>query len=189
MSDKVRNKIGDELYNKILETGLKPNEFDLLNGYVPRDRLNEVSNKLKSTEAKITDYESQIDETKKLLQGNEEFKDKYNVLSEKYKNDLALKDKEIVNNKKQYKIIDRLKGEGMKHPEVFMNQIDFDKLSFDNDNLLGLDDVIKDFKGKYEDMFITKTSTNNVTQSNKNDNDNNDNNNDNDDWGEIFKQF
>jgi hypothetical protein len=77
----------------------------------------------------------------------------------------------------------------MKHPEVFMNQIDFDKLSFDNDNLLGLDDVIKDFKGKYEDMFITKTSTNNVTQSNKNDNDNNDNNNDNDDWGEIFKQF
>ena len=51
--------------------------------------------------------------------------------------------------------VDFLKSIGCKHPELFENQIDWTKASYDQEKKVftGLDDTLKGFKENYKDMF------------------------------------
>jgi dsDNA-specific endonuclease/ATPase MutS2 len=166
MSDKVKLKIGDELYNKILEKGLKPDEFDIVNdgSYIPKSRFNEVNEAKKLSDEKVTTYEKQLNETKDLLKGSEEFKSKYSELSKKYKDDLALKDKAIADTSKKYLVEAALMKEGAKHSDLLLGKINLDNLTVEGNNVLGLTDVMKELKTSYKDLFVekvSKTKTNN----------------------------
>lgn len=178
MSEKIKAKIGEEKYNLFLkDSGLKPEDFDLVNdgSYVPRTRLNEINGKLKATEEKVSSYEKQLNDTKKMLEGSEEFKNKYEELNTKYENDIALKDKEILNTSKQFLVESKLREVGAKHTSLLIKEIDLEKLTIDNNNLLGMDEVIKNLKTNYEDLFITKNASNNTTQNTNNSETNNSN--------------
>lgn len=167
MSDKIKEKIGEELYNKVLDAGLKATEFDLIDGYVPRSRLNEVNDKLKvSNEANKT-YEQKLKDTEKMLSDNKEFKTKYTSLSEKYEKDLAGKDEENLKITKKYRVENALLKEGAKHINMLSKEIDFSKISVEGDNTLGLNDSIKELKKSYPDFFTTKTVNTNTGIKNK----------------------
>lgn len=170
MSEKIKNKIGEELYNQILAKGLKPEDFDLVNdgSWIPKPRFNEVNNKLKATEDKITTYESQIKDYDKLVSTNKELKGNYDSLKEQHTNDLAAKDKEILNVSKRFMIEKKLGEAGAKHTSLLMKDIDLETITVENDNLLGFDSVIEGLKTNYGDMFVTKQTTNNTSQSNNN---------------------
>jgi hypothetical protein len=159
MSERIKLKIGEELYNQILAKGLKSSDFDLLDGFVPRSRLNEVNDKLKLTENSIKTYENKIKETKDLLDKNEEFKQKYESLSEKYEKDLAGKDEAMSNISKKYHVETALLKEGAKHISLLSKEIDFSKLSIEGENVLGLNDTIKGLKKSYPDFFTVKTAS------------------------------
>jgi hypothetical protein len=170
VSEKIKNKIGEELYNQILAKGLKPEDFDLVNdgSWIPKPRFNEVNNKLKATEDKITTYESQIKDYDKLVSTNKELKGNYDSLKEQHTNDLAAKDKEILNVSKRFMIEKKLGEAGAKHTSLLMKDIDLETITVENDNLLGFDSVIEGLKTNYGDMFVTKQTTNNTSQSNNN---------------------
>jgi len=192
MSEKFKEKVGEEIYNKIIEAGLKPEEFDLINdgAYIPRARLNEVTGKLKATEEKVTSHEKQLEETKKLLEGNDELKVKHEALNTKYLEDLASKDKEIINTSKKFLVEQHLRESGAKHTSLLMREIDLDSLSMDNDRLLGLDKATEKLKTDYSDLFVTKETKNNSKQSDDNGSgDNNGSGDDDDDWDELMKDF
>jgi len=192
MSEKIKSKIGEELYNKILESGLKAEDIDIVTdgSYIPRARFNEVNGKLKATEAKIDDYEKQITDTKNLLKDNEDFKGKYSELNEKYKNDLALKDKEILNTSKRYLIEQSLREAGAKHTSLLMKDIDLESITIDNDKLLGMDKITEDLKTNYSDLFVVKNTNNNLQGSNNTNTDNDINNDpDSEDWGDLLKDL
>ena len=55
VSEKIKNKIGEELYNQVLAKGLKSEDFDLINdgSWIPKPRFNEVNNKLKQLRIKL----------------------------------------------------------------------------------------------------------------------------------------
>lgn len=188
MSEKIKSKIGEELYNKLLESGLKPTDFDIVNDgtYIPRERLNEVTGKLKATEAKISDYEKQINDTKDMLKDNEDLKNKYESLNQKYTEDLAIKDKEILNTSKKFLVEQHLRESGAKHTDLLMGKIPLDTLSIDNNNLLGMDKITEELKTNYSDLFITKNTSNDTQQS---DNDDSNNDPDSEDWGELLKDI
>jgi len=188
MSEKFKAKVGDEVYAKILKLGLKPEEFDIVNDgtYIPRARLNEVSGKLKANEDKVASYEKQLEETKKLLEGNEDFKAKHEAMNTKYLENLAAKDKEIVNTSKKFMIEQHLRDSGAKHTSLLMKEIDLDSLSIDNDKLLGLDTMTEKLKTSYADLFTVKEIKNNSKQSNNSDN--NDNS-DEEDWDALLKDL
>lgn len=154
MSERIRSKIGEDLYNKVVAAGLKPEEFDLLDGFVPRARLNEQTGKVTALQGKIESYEKQIGETQTLLKGSEELKGQYSQLQEKYQADLALKDKEITNVLKKSLFKEHLVKEGAKHIDLLMNQVNFETISVDNNNLIGGADVITKLKTDYSDLFI-----------------------------------
>jgi hypothetical protein len=170
MSEKIKTKIGEELYKKVLEKGLKPEDFDIVNdgSWIPKPRFNEVNNKLKATEDKITTYEGQIKDYDKLVSTNKELKGNYDSLKEQHTNDLASKDKEILNVSKRFMVESKLRESGAKHTSLLMKDIDLESISVENDNLLGFDKVIEGLKTNYSDLFITKQTNNNTGQSNNN---------------------
>jgi predicted nuclease with TOPRIM domain len=183
MSERIKKIIGEELYNQIITAGLKANEFDLLDGFIPKARFNEVNDKYKTANEKITSYEDKLKETEKLISSNDELKGKYDTLSTKYTEDLSNKDKELINITKRFKLENELLKEGAKYPSLLLKNVDLEKISLDNDNLVGWTDVLKDLKTDYSDMFTikqTKTKINpkpksNVFVNNK-ENDNDDGN-------------
>jgi hypothetical protein len=170
VSEKIKNKIGEELYNQVLAKGLKPEDFDLVNdgSWISKPKFNEVNNKLKATEDKITTYESQIKDYDKLVSTNKELKGNYDDLKEQHTNDLAAKDKEILNVSKRFMVESKLRESGAKHTSLLMKDIDLETIIVENDNLLGFDSVIEGLKTNYGDMFVTKQTTNNTSQSNNN---------------------
>lgn len=173
MSDRIKAKIGEDLYNKVIAAGIKPDEFDMLEGYIPRARFNEVNGKNSALQSKIESYEKQVLETQTLLKGSEELKGQYSQLQEKYKADLELKDKELLNVVKKSLVKEALIKEGAKHIDLLMGQVNLDTLSVDNNNLIGGQDTINKLKDTYKDLFV-QTNVNG-TQSGSGSNNNNNN--------------
>ncbi len=141
------------------------------NYFVPRTDLNDLKSKLESNEGKIKSYEKQIEETKTLLKGSDELKEQYGQLTAKYQEDLQKKDKEILNVRKTSLIKEALTQAGGKHLKLLMKEIDLDKITLDNDNLIGLNDTIDTLKKDYEDLFVTKQPKGNGSGSSKKDKD------------------
>lgn len=170
--------ITDEFYEKISkhadfkEDSQKntKNEKD----FIPKSRFNEVNDKLKASNEKVGTYEKQLDETKKLLEGSTEYKEKYEALNGKYEADIQAKDKEIINTSKRFLVDQKLRESGARHTSLLMNQIDLEKISIENENLLGMDPILEGLKKDYEDLFETKKVTNNNSGSNENDDDDDD---------------
>lgn len=153
MSERIKKIVGEELYSQMLAKGLDASKFDLLDGFIPKQRFDEVNGKVKGLEGKIASYETQIKDTQALLAGNDDLKQKYAELQTNYSTDLAKKDKEIANVFKTSLVRERLTKEGAKHTDLLLNQIDLDKLSVDNNNLIGADEIMTTLKATYNDLF------------------------------------
>jgi len=169
----LEKMLGEELYSQVMaKVGDK--KIDLLDNYIPKSRFNEVNDKVKALIEKVTSYESQVEETTKLLKGNEEYKEKYSTLMESFKKELETKDKEIANIFKKNAVKEALTSEGGKHVELLMKDIDFEKLTIDGENkVVGLTEIVTNIKTSYSDLFIkteVASSTNTNTKTNtKND--------------------
>lgn len=188
MSEAIKNILGEELYNQVTEK-IKPNEFDLLKNYVPKNRFHELNETKKQLEGKVTTFEDQLNKTKKMLADNEDFKNKYAALEETTNQTLAAKDKEILNIAKRSKVEAALMQSGAKHINLLSKEIDLDSLSLDGDNLIGINDVIEKMKtGDYKDMFVEKQTQNNVNIT-PNDSNNGGGDPSNIDWRAEFEKF
>jgi len=163
MSDRIKTKIGEELYNQIIEKGIKPAEFDLVDGWIPKQRFDEKNKEVKLLNEKIEQYTAKGVELDKLLKDNTDLKSQYETLNTKYLEEISCKDKEILNITKSSKVESKLKDAGAKFSDLLMPKIDMDKLTLDNGNLIGLDEVVTDLKSKYSDLFTTEV-TNSTTQ-------------------------
>ena len=163
MSDRIKTKIGEELYNQIIQKGIKSNEFDLVDGWIPKQRFDEKNKEVKLLNEKIEQYTAKGVELDKLLKDNTDLKSQYETLNTKYLEEISCKDKEILNITKSSKVESKLKDAGAKFSDLLMTKIDLEKLTLDNGNLIGLDEVVTDLKSKYSDLFKTEV-TNSTTQ-------------------------
>lgn len=185
MSEKVKEIIGEELYQQVVDK-LGDKKIDLLDGYIPRTRLNEVTEKLKIYEGKITSYEDQIKDTSKLLKDNEELKNSFESLQNKYKQDLTTKDIEISNITKRSILKSKLNENGAKYSDLLLKEVDISNLSIENDNIKDVDNIINTLKTNYSDMFVVKeTKGNDIT--NKSKGQSKDKNNTN--WEDVINKF
>jgi len=130
----------DELVNYIMDENGK--DINLAKQNVDDDfaKLKAENETLKTSQTELTakvDSYKDYDELKK-------FKAEYEANQEK-------------TQKSEY-----LKSIGCKHPDLFLNQIDWSKASYDNDKktYVGLDDAIKGLKETYKDMFEAENKGN-----------------------------
>lgn len=192
MSERIKEKIGEELYKQILAKGIKANEFDLLDGFVPRSRLNEATDKLKAVEEKVKTYEGKMTDVEKLVNENKDIKDKYTALDTKYKTDLENKDKEILNVTKKSHLRENLISNGAKHINLLMKEVNLDNIKIDGDNITGIKDIMDSLKKDYADMFAEKKKVSNGQSGQSQNKEGQEGNNDNDDdtdWSEIAKNL
>jgi hypothetical protein len=161
MSERLKEKLGEELYKQIIDKGIKANEIDLLDGYITRQRFNEVNDKLKATNEKITTYEKQFEDTNKLLKEsetfkaeNEGFKTKLTELESKYTNELQSKDKQIENVLKKSLVKEHLITNGAQYIDLLIDKVNFDNVKVENDKLTGFEDQFKSMKENYKGLFV-----------------------------------
>lgn len=153
----------DEQIKKIVEAKIveSADKLEEIKDYMPRSRYNEINDKLKTTSEKVATYEKQLKDTENLLKDNKELKGKYDSLNTQYQNDLAAKDKEIINTSKRFMMETKLRTAGAKHPELLFPLFDMEKVSIENGNLLGFDDQLEAHKKTYADQFTTTETTSN----------------------------
>lgn len=165
VDDKILEKLkADENYKNDIKVDDSIDEKN----FITKSRFNEINDKYKAEAEKSKTLQKQVDETKTMLEGSEEYKTKYESLNEKYSNDIQLKDKEIANTSKRYLLDQKLRESGARHTRLLMKEIDLDKITVENDNLLGFDSTLESLKKDYSDMFEIKKSTNNVNTGNNN---------------------
>ena len=165
VDDKILEKLkADENYKNDIKVDDSIDEKN----FITKSRFNEINDKYKAETEKSKTLQKQVDETKTMLEGSEEYKTKYESLNEKYSNDIQLKDKEIANTSKRYLLDQKLRESGARHTRLLMKEIDLDKITVENDNLLGFDSTLESLKKDYSDMFEIKKSTNNVNTGNNN---------------------
>ena len=184
MSEKMKAIIGEELYAQVKEKMGKVS-FGEYDGFVPRARLNEQTDKLKATEEKIVSYEKQMVDTKNLIKDSEEFKVKFADMETKFKGDLEGKDKEITNILKKSLVKESLVAAGAKHPDLLLKQVNMDTMTLDSGKLLGMADTLETLKKDYTDLFVEKVNKQDPEKKKKDDNSNNDET----DWDKIAKGF
>lgn len=169
---KLKEKLGTEKYKQFLElikdTEIKENEVDLLDGYIPRTRYNEISDKYKTSQETVETYKKQVEETKSLLnesekfkEESEQFKNKYSDLETKYNSEVELKNKEIENILKRSLVKERLIEKNAKYPDLLLKQINLDDVSIKDDKLFGFDDTLKSIEESYKEMFPSTENTGN----------------------------
>ena len=73
-----------------------------------------------------------------------------------------------MNVSKRFMVESKLRESGAKHTSLLMKDIDLETITVENDNLLGFESIIEGLKTNYGDMFVTKQTTNNTSQSNNN---------------------
>jgi len=184
VDDKILEKLkADENYKNDIKADDSIDEKN----FITKSRFNEINDKYKAEAEKSKTLQKQVDETKTMLEGSEEYKTKYESLNEKYSNDIQLKDKEIANTSKRYLLDQKLRESGARHTRLLMKEIDLDKITVENDNLLGFDSTLESLKKDYSDMFEIKKSTNNVNTGNNNLDNNEEFNNI--DWAAKAKEY
>lgn len=162
MSDRLKEKLGEDLYKQVLEKGIKASEIDLVDGWIPKQRFDDKIKENKILSDKIKDFEKKDLEVEKLLKDNKDLKKSFDDLNASTKVELENKDKQISNITKISKAENKLRSEGAKYPDLLMSKLNLDSLTIDGENLIGLDDAVKKLKDDFSDMFITKETNSNT---------------------------
>lgn len=171
MSKRIKDKIGEEKYNQMKEL-LEDSGFDIKdidhipNNFVPKNRFDEVNTNLNSYKQEVEANKQHKVQISKLLEGTNsenvgELVNAFKGLDSNHKK--AIKDiettttNEITNLKKSYKVKDHLRDNGVtksKNVDLLFKSIDLDTINLDdNDNLVGITDVIKNLKTDYKELF------------------------------------
>ena len=149
-----------DLRTKFQEAGLEADKIDELLNYVMDQNGKDINVARNQADEEFT----------KMKAENEALKTKTTELTTKvdgYKDYDELKkfkaDYEAKTIKQQR--VDYLKSVGCKHPDLFENQIDWSKASYDQEKktYTGLDETLKGLKENYKDMFEdSKTGNQNM---------------------------
>lgn len=183
MSDKLKEVLGEELYSQVTEK-IGDKKVDFLDNYIPKSRFDELNEKKKVNEEKVQSYEKQLNEVKKSMSDNEEFKTKYAQLESKFNDEIKNKDSELANVKKRFLVKEALVAAGGKHPNLLIKEIDFNKLNIENDKIVGINDIVDELKTNYTDLFVEKVNTS-TTDKKKTKTDSSDE----EDWASIAKKY
>lgn len=116
--------------------------------------------------ATLTTNNKDFAKFKKAAEGNEELQkqlqaheDKFNATQKQFGVDMATKETEWatkeVNNRKSYTLREKLLLEHAdpKYIDLMMKEIDLGKITEDNGNFIGVDDVVKGVKTNYDKLF------------------------------------
>lgn len=183
MNKRLKEFLGDELYKTLEDKGINVKDIDVIpNNYVPKNRFDEVNSKVSALTGKVETYENQINETTALLKETnvenvKELVGNFEKLQNNTNETIRQKDLMISNIKKTSMVKEHLTKSGARHIDLLLKAIDLDKISIENDKLLGITDIEKELKTEYKTLFVEEKNNAKAPVDTSNNNDNDDNNN------------
>lgn len=166
----------EELLKKVegLSDDLAEKVIKFYEGYVPKNRFDEVNEAKKNAESLVKERDSQIERLKAATANNETLKAQIIELQENNKKAVEAKDAEIKKIKLDNAVNTALIGAGAKNVKAVLPFIELENVDFDeNGNIKGLTEQIDDLKKAEDCSFLFKsenatTTTRGVTPINTN---------------------
>ena len=120
---------------------------EAVKGFVPKDRFDEVSGKLKEANSTIETLKKDNSDNEELQKQVKEYKEKVTIL-----------EATAANTRKEYALKDKLKEAGVVDADyIIYKQGGIDKFTFDKEgNPVGIDDVVKPLKESSPHLFKTE---------------------------------
>lgn len=147
---------------KLIELGLTEEQADKLiaehkaqlEGYIPKNRFDEVNNAKKQLEKDITERDNQLKTLKESAGDNEALQNEITKLQNDNKAAKENYDKEIAALKLNSAIETALRSHNAKNITAAKSLLDISKISLDNENLLGFEEQIKALKEGETTKFL-----------------------------------
>ena len=174
--EQLREKLGPELMGQVQDAVGDDFDWDV----VPRSRLNTVigqRNHWKSKFEGLTSSKSGEEEDNEGSGTKQTETKKTSEKSEGTEGDIvenlkAEHAKELAAMSKRYAVLDKLRGEKAKDPELVLSQINLDKINLTEDNTLeGLDEILTSLKESHGYLFDTDDGVPSGTGKNSGDSD------------------
>lgn len=157
--DWMKEKLGDGLFNTVMEklgdNSVLPNDGK----YIPISKFNEINEKNKLYQEQLKVLEGTSLQFEEMTRTNSKLSEQYNLLKQETTKQIEQKEKEMLNILKRGKLKDILASNEALYPDLLMSQIDIDYIKMEGDSLQGFN--IEDLKTKFPQMFkITNIETN-----------------------------
>ena len=174
--EQLREKLGPELMGQVQDAVGDDFDWDV----VPRSRLNTVIGQRNALRIKLeglTTSKSGEEEEDNEGSGTKKTETKKTVKEDAgaegdvVENLKAEHAKEIAAISKRYAVLDKIRGEKAKDPELVLGQLDLDKITLGEDNSLeGLDEMLTSLKESHGYLFDTDDGVPSGTGKNSGDN-------------------
>lgn len=146
----LKEYLGDELYNKVaekLQGNAKVKLANLATGeYVGKDKFLALETTKQDLEKQLSERDKQLDSLKKTAGDNEALKTEITRLQAENTATRADLENKLKEARLDYALEARLLKEGAVNTKAVKALLDHTKLSLDGDNLLGLDEQLKNLK-------------------------------------------
>lgn len=158
----LKGVISDETYAKLEEELKDKKDIKLGNlgtgAYIAKDKFDTQKTELDNTKTQLVEANKQIDSYKSMdietiKKNAEEYKTKF----EQAEKDFEAKTKDMQYDTALDKYLGGLKIKDDVHAKNLKTQIKEKKLQFEEDKLIGGDDIIKSYKEKYPSVFEDET--------------------------------
>ncbi len=156
MSKVVKELLGD-LYTPQIEAALKGTEIvkkSDFDGYIPKDRFNEVNDAKKLLKKEVDKLTGDIESLSTSTSDIEELKKQLTEKTTEFEEFQTGIETKQLNDKKMSALIAVLKGENVLNPKLLAREFEKEKLSFDGDGkLTGYRDTLENCKTNYAQQF------------------------------------
>lgn len=151
----LKELLGEELFKQVLEK-LGDKKLLLNDGtYLPKAKFDEKNEEVKLLKEKVSTLEKQGKDTAKLLKDNEELKTQFEALQSTSKATLEEKEKEIQGIITKGLLKDNLIEMGAVYPDLLIKNINLDDVIVQDNKILN-NDILKNLKDNYKDLFKEK---------------------------------
>ena len=173
--EQLREKLGPELMGQVQDAVGDDFDWDV----VPRSRLNTVIGQRNAlrikleglTTSKSGEEEDNEGSGTKKTETKKTVKEDAGAEEDVVENLKAEHAKEIAAISKRYAVLDKIRGEKAKDPELVLGQLDLDKITLGEDNSLeGLDEMLTSLKESHGYLFDTDDGVPSGTGKNSGDN-------------------
>lgn len=152
----LKELLGEELYNQVKEK-LGDKELIVNDGsYIPRSRLNEVTEQRDEYKSMLDERNTQLEELKKKAQGNEDLQAKIEELQSKNEETVQEYESKLSAQKFDFELEKAIREAGARNPKAVKALLNTAEIKLEDGKLSGLEAQMEKLK-KEEDYLFGET--------------------------------
>jgi len=155
----VKELLGEELFEQVSEKLGEDTELIVNDGnYIPREKLNEKSEKVEALEKQLNERDQQIEQLKEDTNATDELKQKIEKLQEENENTKQELQQKLEKTRLESELDKKLLKEQARNPKAVKALLDMEQVKLTDDGVVGLDEQLKNIKESDDYLFGDNSS-------------------------------